>query len=166
MCDIFCVFKSLSNVSRVSACPHCSMSCCVSVHVRSHVVYQTPQRPDLCSQLWFVAYWSHVTSSLNVMSCSSQASAWTGGLWACWCLRWWLEGPRSTSSLTILTWTQRSTSFRVSQTNDQYWLLDSSLLFKEISLIIINNDSVYRLQGAFTGRGNLICTLAFWILST
>lgn len=44
----------------------------------------------------------------------TKASVWTGGLWVCWCLRWWPAGPRLTSSPTILTWTQRSTSSRVS----------------------------------------------------
>lgn len=47
----------------------------------------------------------------------SQVSVWTGGLWVCWCLRWWLGGPHLTLSPTILTWTQRSTSFKVRQRN-------------------------------------------------
>lgn len=45
----------------------------------------------------------------------SQASVWIGGLWACWCSRWWLGGLHLTLLPTILTWTQRNTSFKVRQ---------------------------------------------------
>lgn len=76
MCDIFCVFKSLSNVSCVSVCPRCSMSCCVSVHVQSHVVYQAPQRHDLCSQL------SALVCNLLIVSEQSTAARCTT---VCWC---------------------------------------------------------------------------------
>lgn len=58
----------------------------------------------LCSEIWGLTH-----------ECVPQGSAWTGGHWACSCLRWWQAGRHSTSSAapTTRTRTQKTTSSKV-----------------------------------------------------